>query len=85
MMKNMTECARSAVMRDGEISKHVETFYKESHRDARYPQIYSKYKLPLRRGTDDYLVLRSDQYRKSRPRGLFPHVFISFCFGYKHQ
>ena len=24
MMKNMTECARSAVMRDGEISKYVD-------------------------------------------------------------
>ena len=42
IVKKMTECARSAVMLDGEISKYVE-FYKESLRDSRYHQIYSGY------------------------------------------
>ena len=40
--ENMTECARSAVMLDGEISKFVEC-YKELHRDVRYHPIYSRY------------------------------------------
>ena len=29
MTKNMTECARSAVMLDGEVSKYDTIFYKE--------------------------------------------------------
>ena len=37
MMKNMTGCARSAVMLD------EETFCKDSHRDVRYHQINSKH------------------------------------------
>ena len=36
MKKNMTECARSAVMLDGEISQYVDIFFKELHRDVRY-------------------------------------------------
>ena len=45
MMKNMTECAKSAVMPGGEISKCVLIFYKELHRGVHYHPIYSKYML----------------------------------------
>ena len=34
--QKMTECARSAVMMDWEIPKHVDIFYKELHRDVRH-------------------------------------------------
>ena len=42
MMKNMSECARSSVMLDGEISKYVD-IYKESHRCVLDHPIYSRY------------------------------------------